>query len=151
MSEQSMPQVEESSMSIDLLIELIDALAVLIAEENAQLRLGAPASLAGTLALKVKLGSALERHVRVVRAGGLLNSDTELGLRSHLALRSAALQDVMDENTTRLRAALVSTRRRVDAIMRALRDQDVRPGRYDKSGRRVAVSQRSAPYAGRTA
>lgn len=137
----SIPQVDTNvttpAISMTDMIDLIETLSALIAEENAQLSSGSPASLAGTLKLKLKLGTELERRVRIVRAGGLFNDTTDPVLRERLAQRSAELQTAMQANSAHLRAAMVSTRRRIDAIMRAFREYEARPGRYDSSGRRT--------------
>ena len=138
-------QQDAPALELPQLIELVDALTMLIEEENTLLRGGAPTSLAATLALKVKLGGELERRVRT----GMLNSGGNPVQRMQLARRSVALQAAMAENSANLRAAMLSTRRRVDAIMRALREQETRPGRYDNSGRRLASQHPPATRSGR--
>lgn len=131
------PAEPQSDISVAGMIELVEALSALIAEENAQLRTGTPAALVATVKLKIRLASELERHVRVVRAGGLFDGDTDPALRARLIQRGAELQMAMQENAGHLRAAMLSTRRRVDAIMRAFREHEARPGRYDAAGRRT--------------
>jgi len=131
------PAPPVSEITVTGMIELVEALSTLIAEENAQLRAGTPAALVATVKLKIKLASELERHVRTVRAGGLFDGDTDPVLRARLVQRSAELQMAMQENASHLRAAMLSTRRRVDAIMRAFREHEARPGRYDNAGRRT--------------
>ncbi|MGV8831134.1 MAG: hypothetical protein ACOH2N_04090 [Devosia sp.] len=131
------PAAAASPIGVAEMIELVKSLAVLIAEENAQLRSGVPATLVGTVQLKIKLASELERHVRVVRAGGLFDGDTDPRLRASLVQCNAELQMAMQENARHLRAAMLSTRRRVDAIMRAFREHETRPGQYDNAGRRT--------------
>ncbi|MGV8854893.1 MAG: hypothetical protein ACOH2L_09585 [Devosia sp.] len=138
-----------SAISVQEMIDLVVALASLIAEENEMLRCGAPASLVGTVKLKVKLAGELERHIALMRAGGVFEGDADPELRARLVQRGAELQMAMQENASHLRAAMISTRRRVDAIMRAFREHEARPGRYDNSGRRT-LTLASTMGAGRT-
>ena len=137
---------EPAELTMPQLLELVEMLTLLIGEENAQLRLGAPTALAATMALKVKLAAELERRMRGYRAVGTHNAGVDA---AKLAERSAALRLAMQENSVNLRRAMTSTRRRVDAIMHALREQDSKPGRYDNSGRRTLAYQ-PAPRAGRS-
>lgn len=132
-------EIAADAAPLDLvgMIELVNSLAALIAEENAQLRSGVPAAQVATVRLKIKLASELERQVRLIRAGGLFDHETDPRLRATLVQRGAELQMAMQENAAHLRAAMVSTRRRVDAIMRAFREHEARPGRYDNAGRRT--------------
>ena len=131
------PAAGVSHIGVAEMIELVNSLAALIAEENAQLRSGVPAAQVATVKLKIKLASELERHVRIIRAGGMFDGSTDPALRATLVQRSAELQMAMQENASHLRAAMLSTRRRVDAIMRAFREHEARPGRYDNAGRRT--------------
>ncbi|SEQ52279.1 hypothetical protein SAMN05428969_3353 [Devosia sp. YR412] len=138
---------DAAHMTTEQLIDLVSALTQLIREENLQLRQGAPGSLAATLALKIKLGNELSK-LRHARPAGPFGIGGDAEQKRLLAEHSAALRDVMNENSANLRSAMVSTRRRVDAIMRALREQEMRPGRYDNSGRRTASLQ-PVPRSGR--
>lgn len=131
------PAAPLREISVPEMIDLVETLSALIAQENAQLRAGTPATLVDTARLKMKLAKELERHVRVVRAGGMFGSDTDPVLRDRLIQRGAELQMAMQENASHLRAAMLSTHRRIDAIMRAFREYEARPGRYDSAGRRT--------------
>lgn len=117
------------------LLKLVDALTAVIVEENHQLREGTPAALAATLGVKAQLAAEFERSVLPIRTGASLATPGNVKLRQELAERGMVLQQAMNENSVRLRAAMVSTRRRVDAIMRALRDADRRAGPYGADGR----------------
>ncbi|WEK03289.1 MAG: flagellar protein FlgN [Candidatus Devosia phytovorans] len=128
---------------VETMLVLVDQLIAVVTEENDALASGAPAALASTMRDKTRLGRELEHHVRLVRSGIPLDPAAPLELRQRLVERGQALTAIMAENADRLRGALVSTRRRVDAIMRALRQQETRPGPYSNTGRLQADSQPS--------
>lgn len=117
------------------LLKLVDALTAVIVEENHRLAEGTPAALAATLGIKAQLAAEFERSILPIRTGASLTTPANLKLRQQLADRGLLLQQVTNENSVRLRAAMVSTRRRIDAIMRALRDADRRAGPYGADGR----------------
>jgi len=134
---------------MDGMLELVEALIEVVSEENSTLARGLPVAMTGTLKPKIILGRKLEHQVRLVRAGVPLDPDASPALRQQLIERGQVLTTVMDENALRLRAAMISTRRRIDAIMRALREQESRPGPYSASGRQQSTPK--PPQGGRLA
>lgn len=134
---------------MDEMLELVEALIAVVSEENATLERGLPVAMTGTLKPKIMLGRKLEHQVALVRAGVPFDPESSDAIRQRLVDRGQVLTVVMDENVLRLRAAMVSTRRRIDAVMQALREHDARPGPYSSSGRQQSTP--TAPLGGRLA
>lgn len=132
---------------IDGMLALVEALIEVVGAENEALALGTPVAMTGMLKTKTVLGLKLEHQVRMVRSGVPLDPEAPQALRERLVERGQALTSLMDENATLLRAAMVSTRRRIDAVMRALREQEAPAGPYSASGRRPSAN--AAPAGGR--
>lgn len=119
------------------LVNLIDDLVALIGEENRELETGVPGAASSATALKARLGNELEAWVGQVRAGEIDLGIASPHLRLKLTQRAEVLDQAMQENMVRLRAGIDATRRRVDAIMRAIREQAVTKHGYDATGRRA--------------
>lgn len=134
---------------VEGMLELVEALISVVSEENYTLEQGLPVAMTGTLKPKMVLGQRLEHQVSLVRAGVPFDPEASDALRLRLVERGQVLTKVMDENVLRLRSAMVSTRRRIDAVMQALREHDARPGPYSSSGRQKSTP--TAPLGGRTA
>ena len=117
------------------IIELIDDLIIIIGEENQELATGVPASLSRAMSDKATLGAQLERWVDDVRNGVIVVARAAPSLRKRLENRTAVLDRAMNENMARLRAAIEATRGRVDAVMRAIREQGETEGAYRANGR----------------
>lgn len=122
------------------LIGLVDELVELIGAENRELETGVPSALSRSTAHKAKLGAELDSWVRQVRLGQFNLAVASPALRERLTARAEVLDEAIKENMIRLKAGIDATRSRVDAIMRAIREQSVREGSYDASGRRARAA-----------
>jgi len=126
--------------TIEALIELIDELIALITAENRELETGVPSALSRATARKALLGAALDTWVRQVRLGEINLAFATPALRDHLTARAAVLDTAIQENMGRLRSGIDATRCRIEAIMRAIREQTIRESIYDATGRRARMA-----------
>jgi len=108
----------------DMLI-LLDELYDLVEGENRLLSGGIPASLSDTLARKSSLAGRLDACLREMRSPGFKAAADPAELAS-LVSKLQRLRMLMKDNTAMIKRSLDSTRRRIDAIMKALRGE---PGR----------------------
>jgi hypothetical protein len=121
---------------IQSLIALIDDLISVVAEENAELARGLPASRLKQVDEKARLADLLGERVAECTAKTLnLNVQDRL-LREQLVERLARLRGAMDENLVRLRAAIEASNRRIEAVMQAIRQQIASASPYGAGGRR---------------
>jgi hypothetical protein len=133
------------------MIALIDELIGIIVSENRQLSNSVPASLSQSIAHKARLGTKLEEFVEAVRSGQIVIAWAAPRLREQLTLSVAQLDATMVENMYRLRAAIDATRGRVDAVMRAIREQGESEGAYRANGRMLTMPSLAALTSGRLA
>ena len=124
---------------IESLIALIDNLIAVIAEENAELAKGLPASRLKQVDEKGRLADLLGERVAECTAKTLSLNVRDRVLREQLMERLARLRVAMDENLLRLRAAIEASNRRIDAVMQAIRQQIASASPYGASGRRNAA------------
>lgn len=122
-------QPEQVAQVIDLLEELHGV----IGAENNLLAGGLPASLAKTVARKTQLANELDGWLEVMRSGefGRGSEPEEI---AQLVSRLQSLRVLMGENSLAIKRSMEATRRRIDGIMRALRDDPAGAGIY---GRRL--------------
>ncbi|MGY8668319.1 flagellar protein FlgN [Bradyrhizobium sp. UFLA05-109] len=130
--------VAESDTRIKSLIALIDVLTALVAEENAELAKGLPASRLKQVDEKNRLAEIFERTVAECAAGSTSLHVRDRILREQLMERILTLRAAMDENLVRLRAAIEASNRRIEAVMQAIREQIAAVSPYGASGRRAA-------------
>ena len=123
---------------IKSLIGLIDVLTALVAEENAELAKGLPASRLKQVDEKNRLAEIFERSVAECAAGGTTLNVLDRILREQLLDRILKLRAAMDENLVRLRAAIEASNRRIEAVMQAIREQIAAVSPYGASGRVAA-------------
>jgi hypothetical protein len=123
---------------IKSLIGLIDVLTALVAEENAELAKGLPASRLKQVDEKNRLAEIFERSVAECAAGGTPLNVRDRILREQLLDRILKLRAAMDENLVRLRAAIEASNRRIEAVMQAIREQIAAVSPYGASGRVAA-------------
>ena len=105
---------------IDELDLLIDELAEVIGDENALLASGMPASLAATTGRKSNLASSIEALLKTIGAAGPVTE----GERNYLDQRVGMVQRLARENLSRLAGAIGASRRRIAAVVAAVRDED---------------------------
>jgi hypothetical protein len=128
----------ESDARIKSLINLIDTLTILVAEENAELAKGLPASRLKQVDEKNRLAELFERTVAECAAGTTSLHVRDRILRERLLERILKLRAAMDENLVRLRAAIEASNRRIEAVMQAIREQIAAVSPYGASGRVAA-------------
>lgn len=127
-----------SDARIKSLIVLIDVLTALVAEENAELAKGLPASRLKQVDEKNRLAEIFERTVAECAAGTSTLNVRDRILRGQLLDRILKLRAAMDENLMRLRAAIEASNRRIEAVMQAIREQIAAVSPYGASGRVAA-------------
>jgi len=129
---------------IENLIELIDALIDVVTEENIALAMGLPASQSRHTQRKLELADLFEMWVKQVAMRNLLLQTPNRPLQRKVLGRIDDLRCAMDENMTRLRAAIEASQRRIDAVMAAIREQISDNSPYGASGR---INGSAASYA----
>lgn len=106
----------------DHLLELIGDLIEVIEEENHLLASGIPASMTATTAAKTRLAEEIDTLIAEA-ADRLVADQADPERRLVLVGRISAAERAVAENVTRLSAAIQATRRRVGAVMAAIREQ----------------------------
>ena len=129
---------------IENLIELIDALIDVVTEENIALAMGLPASQSRHTQRKLELADMFEMWVKEAPMRNLLLQTPNRPLQRKVLTRIDDLRGAMDENMTRLRAAIEASQRRIDAVMSAIRAQISDNSPYGASGR---INGNAASYA----
>jgi hypothetical protein len=120
---------------IEHLIELIKELTTVVLEENLWLAQGLPASRSKQIARKTELAGLFEKWVAEVAARKSNIQTRDEKLRKEFVGRMNLLKAAMDENIVRLRAAIEASRRRIDTVMSAIREQMAGSSPYTSSGR----------------
>lgn len=132
------------------MLALLDEMIVVIAEENDLLAAGIPGSTSHVVARKRELAEALSRWIASLRSGEIALVGADRALRARLVERNEVLRRQMDANVGSLRASMAATRRRIDAIMRAIREQSTPPpSRYGANGRTAPPQEARAIRPGR--
>lgn len=137
-SQATRTNVASGDARIKSLIGLIDILTALVAEENAELAKGLPASRLKQVDEKNRLAEVFERTVAECAAGTSTLNVRDRILREQLLDRILKLRATMDENLVRLRAAIEASNRRIEAVMQAIREQIAAVSPYGASGRVAA-------------
>jgi hypothetical protein len=132
-----MPEMSASEVdaAVTDAIALIDQLVDVLSAENKTLSRGFPASLVDTTARKNELGEAFEQWVAAVREQRIDLGAANDELRSKMITRSQTLHVAVDENIGRLRAAIDASHRRLDAVLRAVREDMAGTSAYGSNGR----------------
>jgi hypothetical protein len=118
----AIPDVPEPAPS-EVLLATIAALAAIMAEENESLASGYPAGLEASTQRKADLAAEYAEQWQELEAelAGILADDPGFGRRLMAAVGQLRL--VAGENVARLEAAMSASRRRVESILAALRDE----------------------------
>lgn len=143
MNQIPMPQDEAAAAltaAIDDLMTLIDELNTVVDEENRVLARGLPASLSRFTARKNELAEEFERWVAVIAGRPISLWKVDSARRERFLAAVARLHKDMDENVERLRAAIDASRRRIDAVMRAIRSEFRTASSYGADGRIASPS-----------
>lgn len=101
-----------------------------IAGENERLSTGLPASLAQSVARKTQLSAQFEALMLSMQRGEF---DVHAATPQSFARMLERLKDIrplLNQNTDLIRTSMQATRRRIDAIMTALRAQNTAPRGY---------------------
>lgn len=132
------------------MLALLDEMIVVIAEENALMATGIPGSTSHVVARKRELAETFSRWIAALRSGEIVLAKADRALRARLVERNEVLRGHMDANVGSLRASMAATRRRIDAIMRAIREQSAPPpSRYGANGRTAGPQEARAIRPGR--
>jgi hypothetical protein len=124
-------------LRVKSLIALIDELISVVAEENAELAKGLPASRLKQVDEKNRLAELFEQCVAECAAKTASLHVQDRVLREQLMERILNLRAAMDENLMRLRAAIEASNRRIEAVMQAIREQIASVSPYGAGGRRT--------------
>lgn len=138
------PSIRTDGSDIADLAELIECLIDVVTEENIALAMGLPASQSRHTARKLELAEMFERWVKDIALKGVLLGTPDRSLQVNVLERVEQLRVTMDENLTRLRAAIEASQRRIDAVMAAIREQVADNAPYGSNGR---VRAQTASYA----
>lgn len=132
------------------MLSLLDEMIVVIAEENALMATGIPGSTSPVVARKRALAESFSRWIAALRSGEVELTRADRALRTRLIEKNEVLRREMEANVGSLRASMAATRRRIDAIMRAIREQAAPPpSRYGANGRTAAPQEARAVRPGR--
>jgi hypothetical protein len=119
------------------LIVLIDELLSVVAEENAELSKGLPASQLKQVDEKNRLADLFRQCVAECAAKTATLAVEDEILRGQFMERIQRLRDATDENVIRLRAAIEASQRRIEAVMHAIREQIATVSPYGAGGRQT--------------
>lgn len=130
------------------LLALMDEFITLVVEENAMLSRGLPAAMSLVAVRKGELACEFEMWVKAANARAIRLETASEPVRQQFIERLAVFQQVMNENVARLEAAIEASKRRIDAVMSAIRQEmtDVSP--YRANGKAEAVSNRKSTHSG---
>lgn len=144
------PMTTSPDAAARALLALLDDMILVIAEENALMAAGIPGSTSPVVARKRDLADALSRWIAALRSGEIVLARADRTLRARLVEKNEVLRRQLDANVGSLRASMAATRRRIDAIMRAIREQSApAPSRYGANGRIAAPQDTRAVRPGR--
>ena len=130
------------------LISLIEDFIIVVREENAMLGRGMPASVSSVTVRKVELADALDRWGAAARQGEFRIEMATGAVRELFTERLTLFQQLMNENMTQLEAAIEASRRRIDAVMDAIRQEMSDGSSYGANGQARPVSTRTAARPG---
>lgn len=132
------------------MLALLDEMIVVIEEENALMAAGIPGSASHVVARKRELADVFSRWIARLRTGEVALVGADPAIRARLLDKNEVLRRHMNANVGSLRTSLAATRRRIDAIMRAIREQSAPPpARYGANGRPAVSHEAQAIRPGR--
>jgi hypothetical protein len=124
---------DQPNLRVSDMLILLDELHDLVEGENRLLAGGIPVSLSDTLARKATLAGRLDASLKEMKAPGF-KAATDRSELASLVSKLQQLRAVMNDNTRMIKRSLDSTRRRIDAIMKALRSEPGRVASYGADG-----------------
>ena len=107
---------------IDQLLQLAYQLAEVVEEENRLLSLGFPTPLAATTEAKLRLSREIEA-IMTEADSKRRTAAANIEQRGELAKRIRRIEAAVQENSNRLDGAIYATKRRIAAVMSAVRDE----------------------------
>ncbi len=133
-AEKTAPRRAFANAALADLDRLIDELTEVIDDENALLAEGMPASLAGVTGRKSNLALRIQDDLAKLGAEGAIVGDD----RAYFEERVGHVQAKAKENLSRLAGAIGASRRRIAAVVAAVRESEaVRPSTYGRAGAQV--------------
>lgn len=132
----------------DELVALIDEFIAVVDEENTMLARGLPASLSSVASRKAELAEAFEVWVSAATARTFRIDTASEPVRKRFLERLALFQKTMNDNIAHLEAAMEASRRRIDAVMTAIREGLVEASPYGANGKTYQVSSQTAIRSG---
>ena len=139
------PRIEAAAHK---LIALIDEFIAVVAQENAMLARGLPASLSSVAKQKNILADAFELWVKAAQEREFRAEALSAKTRTVFVTRLEAFQQAMAENMARLEAAMEASRRRIDAVMSAIRSEMSNSSPYGANGKKAIGTAQSACHPG---
>lgn len=130
------------------LVALIDEFIAVVREENAMLARGLPASLSVVAKRKAELAAAFEVWVNAATARTFRIDMATGPVGKRFLDRLALFQETMNDNIAHLEAAMEASRRRIDAVMAAIREEMVDASPYGANGKTYHVSSHTATRPG---
>ena len=118
-------------------IRIADELIRVVEEENRRLEIGRPTTIEDLLERKGKLASQFEAFLDRYKAEQnvfLMASETRF---VELQAKTHKLSEVLFRNTGNLQKALAANQRRIDTIMRAVREEQTSSSPYSANGRQT--------------
>lgn len=131
----SLKMIPDTRARIEKLVALIDELIQVVVKENQCLVRGIPASRSKHIARKVELSDLLKVWVDEITTQQVSIRTSDERLRSMFAEKMDLLKVNMDENIVHLRAAIETSRRRIEAVMSTIREQVLNSSPYTSVGR----------------
>jgi hypothetical protein len=140
---------DEDGAGLVGVIGTVEELIQVIEAENRLLERGMPASLSRSTERKSSLAAILAAALADEAGRAAVRALPEPA-RTRLAQRIGMAQHLADENSARLEAAMRASRRRIAAVMAAVRDHARREAAgYAANGRRPAAMQTGVMTSGR--
>lgn len=122
--------------------KLIDDLTEVIDDENALLAKGMPASLAGVTGRKSNLALRIQEDLAALGAAGAIAGPD----RDYFEERVGLVQAKARENLSRLAGAIGASRRRIAAVVAAVRESEAgRPATYGRAGSQLRSASTARP------
>lgn len=112
----------DAETPMDQLLDLAYQLAGVVEEENRLLAMGFPSSLTATTEEKLRLSREIETIMADAEAKRR-TAAANLDQRSELARSIRRIEEAVQENSSRLDGAIHATKRRIAAVMSAVRDE----------------------------
>lgn len=137
-------QNNKTDAAAEALLILIDEFIAVVREENAMLARGLPASLSVVAKRKAELAAAFEVWVNAATERTFRIDMASESVRKRFLDRLAFFQETMNDNIGHLEAAMEASRRRIDAVMAAIREEMIDASPYGANGKTYHMSSHTA-------